>query len=830
MEHLPEINDPAYPLPSIHYLGHVIEYDEKGFFDFPQRHGWSLYHPMKYGFHAIRRHNEGPRHVNPEFQTPENIAALVQAWLFFGVLHEIFNTILGLDLPLQEFIEIRDGGKFISTRELRRYIRYWEELQCRTIADHYFGRKRWTSSENIELQSRVKNVLSEVNWFFHQYLDRGSGRPWAQCLTLDLQLAILILAETVNATGLYMWGKLITRQFGRRSMRVLVDEDDGSLSPENPFLMQGSWRKHPLHLMSLMRPVELLQKRFLEFGWCPHEHKMLCNLVMFDTTAIFIASRLKRTFSSRELSHAACSSDRCSASFIKPGTYSTRHTSRCLDNSKCTFLGFDSGYLAQQIEEGRVPLVRLDSIIYEDAEKTYLGSEYEETLPLLPVQERLEMQHTGSGHYIALSHVWSHGLGNPVSNTLPTCQLRRLKAVATQMKEEGGLTKEPAIWVDTLCVPVDPRYQSSRRKAISGIVDVFRNARQVVVLDADLEEASIETGDHSELCIRILCSQWMRRLWTLAEAVISNDTPNSQRLYVMFADGPFEYNKIIRKSFYSNFSLDGPLRSLMERLPQRKDSMERFLSLVKALEYRSTSWLEDEAICLAGISGVDIRQIVQQTTAEQRMKKWYSLLREIPLAFLFHNAARLEIEGYRWAPRSLLTTISSRDRRIDGLNGLTEDDGSASKRLATITEQGVLLDSVSALLIQDMKPSSTICWSGVGFWAASNISEHHIWLLTAHLDDPDTEHNEIDIQVPYGRPLVIIRNPFDDDDAILASVSCEESGITYCDYLRKAHLTLRHNKNQNVLFYEQWDKESGSGSSTRITLHHMPDDTKWCIG
>jgi hypothetical protein len=830
MEHLPEIKDPAYPLPNIHYLGHIIEYDENGFFDFPQRHGWSLYHPMTYGFHAIRRHNEGPRHVNPEFQTPENIAALVQAWLFFGVLHEIFNTILGLDLPLQEFIEIRDGGKFISTRELRRYLKYWEELQSRTIGDHYFGRKRWTSSENIELQSRVKNVLSEVNWFFHQYLDRGSGRPWARCLTLDLQLAILILAETVTATGLYMWGQLITRQVGPRSMRILVDEDDGSLSPENRYLMQGSWQNHPLHQINFMRPVELLQERFLQLGWCPHEHKMLCGLSMHETQALFVASRLKRTFSSRELSHVACSSDRCSASFINPETYITRHTSRCRDNSKCRFLGFDSGYLAQQIEEGRVPLVRLDSIIHEGREHMHPEPGHEESEPIPPVQERLEMQHAGSGDYIALSHVWSHGLGNPVSNTLPTCQLRHLKAVATQMLRGRALATEPAIWIDTLCVPVDPRHQSSRRKAISGIVDVFRKARRVVVLDADLQEASIKAGDHLELCIRILCSHWMRRLWTLAEAVISNETPNCQRLYVMFADGPFEYNTIMRKAFFGNYSLDGPLQSLTTRLPQERNGMDRFLTLIKALEYRSTSWLEDEAICLAGISGVDIRQIVQQTTADKRMKKWYSLLREIPLAFVFHNAARLEIEGYRWAPRSLLTTISSRDRRIHGLNGLTEDDGSASKRLATITEQGVLLDSVSALLIQDMKPSSTICWSGVGFWAASNISEHHIWLLTAHLDDPDTEHNEIDIQIPDGKPLVVIRNPFDEMDAILASVAREEDGITYCEYLRKAHLKLRHEKNQNVLFYEQWDRESGSGSSTRITLHHMPDDTKWCIG
>ena len=186
MEHLPEISDPAYPLPNIRYLGHVIEYDEKGFFDFPQRHGWSLYHPMKSGLNGMRRHTEGPRHVNPETQTPENIAALIQAWLFFGVLHEIFNTILGLHLPLQEFVEIRDGEKSISTKKLRLYLSRWEDLQVRIQEHHFSGRKLWTSSENIELQSRVNKVLSVVEKFFTQYLDQGSGQLWARCLTLDL--------------------------------------------------------------------------------------------------------------------------------------------------------------------------------------------------------------------------------------------------------------------------------------------------------------------------------------------------------------------------------------------------------------------------------------------------------------------------------------------------------------------------------------------------------------------------------------------------------------------------------------------------------------------
>ena len=417
-----------------------------------------------------------------------------------------FKNLLRFEMGKNPFLR----KSFDSTYHAGRTCKF--EFRSITFPAGSCGRVLRTSSYSLEL------TRFSLWWkSFYSVFRSGIRSALGKMFDLGPQLAILILAETVKATGLYCWARLKPRQVKPGGLRGLVEGADRGLSPVNPFLMQGSWRKHPLHLISFMRPVELLQKRFLEFGWCPHEHKMLCGLIMWETTGLFTASRLKRPFSTRELSHAACISDRCSASFIKPGTYSTRHTLRCRENSKCSFLGFDSSYLAEQIEEGHVPLVRLDNIIHEDAEKTYVGPGYEETEPLLPLQERVEIQHADSGHYIALSHVWSHGLGNPLSNTLPTCQLRRLKAVAAQMQRQGGLIEEPAIWIDTLCVPVDPRYQTARRKAISGIVDVFRHARYVVVLDADIEEAS-RYADRSELCIRLLRCHWMRRLHRVPEA------------------------------------------------------------------------------------------------------------------------------------------------------------------------------------------------------------------------------------------------------------------------------------------------------------------------
>ena len=50
----------------------------------------------------------------------------------------------------------------------------------------------------------------------------------------------------------------------------------------------------------------------------------------------------------------------------------------------------------------------------------------------------------------------------------------------------SGEPRQPAFWIDTLCVPVDPQLKDFRKLAISRFDDTFRHARQVLVLDADL--------------------------------------------------------------------------------------------------------------------------------------------------------------------------------------------------------------------------------------------------------------------------------------------------------------------------------------------------------
>ena len=84
------------------------------------------------------------------------------------------------------------------------------------------------------------------------------------------------------------------------------------------------------------------------------------------------------------------------------------------------------------------------------------------------------------------------GLGNPRKNALPRCQLKRLRDYATTVYRKhcskisapaSETTLTPAIWMDTLCIPVDTSATEYRRKAISFISKTFKEATVVLILD-----------------------------------------------------------------------------------------------------------------------------------------------------------------------------------------------------------------------------------------------------------------------------------------------------------------------------------------------------------
>ena len=82
------------------------------------------------------------------------------------------------------------------------------------------------------------------------------------------------------------------------------------------------------------------------------------------------------------------------------------------------------------------------------------------------------------------------------------------------------------LWIDTLCVPLD---RDHRKTAIKRLKDTYQKAKSVLVLDKRL----LRFGPHDiERRVQLLCSDWMRRLWTMQEGLLA------QKLYIVFEEGP----------------------------------------------------------------------------------------------------------------------------------------------------------------------------------------------------------------------------------------------------------------------------------------------------
>lgn len=53
--------------------------------------------------------------------------------------------------------------------------------------------------------------------------------------------------------------------------------------------------------------------------------------------------------------------------------------------------------------------------------------------------------------FVAISHVWADGLGNPSANKLPQCQLSRLQGLVDNMVPAHQ--RPMPFWIDTLFIP-----------------------------------------------------------------------------------------------------------------------------------------------------------------------------------------------------------------------------------------------------------------------------------------------------------------------------------------------------------------------------------------
>ncbi|UKZ51105.1 hypothetical protein TrVGV298_004860 [Trichoderma virens] len=290
--------------------------------------------------------------------------------------------------------------------------------------------------------------------------------------------------------------------------------------------------------------------------------------------------------------------------------------------------------------------------------------------------------------YVALSHVWANGLGNPKANSLPRCQIKHVAKLIASMQAEietgdAEYRTEYRIWIDTLCCPIE---LGGKLIALERIASVYKNAAHVLVLDASLTGFDSQDTHPAELMLRIYgASPWMRRLWTLQEGALTKS------LYIQFADKAVNSYALLVKLYAAGnvdarymriwqdvMSAYNELQGLLNGIEGLTIKQSPLLNLQRALQFRTVSVPSDEPLCISTLMGLDTKYIAAAPDAETRMARAWELMNKslgsLPTRVIFYADEVLSIPGWRWAPRSLLGSsvkdpVLSIDERVLRLAG-----------------------------------------------------------------------------------------------------------------------------------------------------------------
>ena len=406
--------------------------------------------------------------------------------------------------------------------------------------------------------------------------------------------------------------------------------------------------------------------RFLAHGWCLTEVRLILDDTLSLQTRHFLACIDKRD---AEQDHQRCDTQQCMVYQNDLGAYQTKHVR---DGCNCEKLCIDSEVLFNILRNKALPLIRI-------RRGQTLGE-----LSIDVVASRPDSR------YVALSHVWADGLGNPYANALPRCQLSYIGQLINNLdvaahsrairgldfkEKDGGVRREHEeeveellLWCDTLCCPVRP--EAAKLLALEYMYPTYQYACHVLVLDASFRTDKFESSDIDEVSMRIFTSPWMRRLWTLQEGALAAVT---NRLWFQLIDKAVNLRELrinARDKFFSSIDRKGLAGDMLRRLGSfanvfLKDGSTHpradLLKAMEALRHRSVSVLSDEPLLIGNLLGLDVAQILKggDGTVTQRMSRLWRLVPSavhgIPRDLMFRVGPRLTEPGLRWAPATLLT-------------------------------------------------------------------------------------------------------------------------------------------------------------------------------
>lgn len=340
-------------------------------------------------------------------------------------------------------------------------------------------------------------------------------------------------------------------------------------------------------------------------------------------------------------------------------------------------------------------------------------------------------------------------MGSTSEAGVPTCVVKFLSEAATAAYNAINETEAVAsipFWIDSLCVPKQPRL---RQTAITLMGETYACAAAVLVIDSSMLRLSVESPVEEQLFM-LYVSSWVQRLWTLKEALLS------QQLLFRVSNGLIDFryfftDEVLQTRFNDPVAakllgwfgqmMIGPMLRSAARVAGSTETRPSYTldDVVLHLAKRTSSRPTDEIFAIAGLFGLNPDEY-WSLEPDRRMARFLTEYNEsrVPYDILFLDGPKLPVENYTWAPR----TFMNRQMNLE-LKGTMEGN------FGVVTAQG-LLGQYHALIFRDEWPDdgkppsiSKICVDGT----------RHLVLLFSRTVDPE------DNPAPTYNVLVLQRAP-----------------------------------------------------------------------
>ncbi|KAJ8114423.1 hypothetical protein ONZ43_g4903 [Nemania bipapillata] len=614
---------------------------------------------------------------NGQFQQlgPDAFNRLVQTWLFFGLLRELFGT----QLDPVSFVHEDESGLRINTERLLEHCDTWLRAVPRPDERQLANAIATDHEEPYHLPDILDDETQCTAFIYRCYLkDLASSLDFCAKLCDKLDESIQCNWDADSRKILF-------------SVKLLAEAlktcSDHAIDLFQPLWSACCLMGHYIPEVLVPRPMTPRPGVFLETfllvekGWCPSRLSAISSATPAQSLYLFTGYETQDLIGT---GHTGCTRDKCEVDAIADD--GVEHAAGCPGHDSCRLISVPVQELIDIYKQGHIPLLSsaIDTSGHLDVR-------------VVSSQERPS--------YATISHVWSDGLKNDHGNALYECQLLgvhralgRLSRYAdarpdvptVPMKSLGlpalesvgllvaddspeGQTHE-VFWLDVLCIPrgrTPDEYLEERRQAIGKIDWTFANAEKVLVRDRGLKDLITAGMSGLQLAAHICSSKWLSRCWTLAEGALAWDWT------IQFADRTMTFCEILEMTespLRRELIMGGHFRAasvasynvLLQRRVQtgllatvrlipyertyKSPANRQFAANWNSLLARATSWKQDRLLILGLVVKVSILDLVTLDPS-LRMKAILNTLSDIPAALLFNTSPKVQGEPRnRWVP------------------------------------------------------------------------------------------------------------------------------------------------------------------------------------